>query len=43
LLGPLVNGSPRNCLVMIDAAHEVQLQKTEELAENILSFTKSMA
>ncbi|MBM3792459.1 MAG: alpha/beta fold hydrolase, partial [Acidobacteria bacterium] len=41
-LAPLINASPRNRLVTIDAAHAVQFEKTDELTENILSFINSI-
>jgi L-alanine-DL-glutamate epimerase-like enolase superfamily enzyme/pimeloyl-ACP methyl ester carboxylesterase len=40
-LTPLINGSPQSRFVTIDAAHAVQFEKTEELAESILSFIRS--
>ena len=41
-LTPLINASPQNRLVTIDAAHAVQFEKAEELAETILSFIRSI-
>jgi L-alanine-DL-glutamate epimerase-like enolase superfamily enzyme/pimeloyl-ACP methyl ester carboxylesterase len=41
-LSPLIDASPQNRLVTIDAAHAVQFEKTEELTGNILSFIKSV-
>jgi L-alanine-DL-glutamate epimerase-like enolase superfamily enzyme/pimeloyl-ACP methyl ester carboxylesterase len=39
---PLFDASPHNRLVTIDAAHAVQFEKAEDLAEGILSFIKSI-
>jgi pimeloyl-ACP methyl ester carboxylesterase len=41
-LTPLINASPQNRLVTIDAAHAVQFEKAEELTETILSFIRSI-
>jgi pimeloyl-ACP methyl ester carboxylesterase len=41
-LTPLINASPQNRIVTIDAAHAVQFEKAEELTERILSFLSSI-
>jgi L-alanine-DL-glutamate epimerase-like enolase superfamily enzyme/pimeloyl-ACP methyl ester carboxylesterase len=42
LLSPLIDAAPQNRLVTMDAAHAFQFEKTEELAESILSFIRSI-
>jgi pimeloyl-ACP methyl ester carboxylesterase len=41
-LTPLIDGSPQNRFVTLDAAHAVQFEKPEELTESILSFIGSI-
>jgi L-alanine-DL-glutamate epimerase-like enolase superfamily enzyme/pimeloyl-ACP methyl ester carboxylesterase len=41
-LSPLIQASPQNRVLTMDAAHAVQFERTDELADNILSFIESL-